>query len=226
MREPRDFVAILGATPFFSRLGGDAVASIAALCTTHALGPDELLFQKGDSGDALYGIRRGRIRISSGSEAGRAMTLNILGSGDVFGEIALLDGRPRTAEARALERCELFALRRRDFMAFLEGNPSVAVSVIELLCERLRWMSDRVEEAALVPVEVRLARRVLMLAQDYGSDVQISQHELGQFIGVSRERVNRQLRRWKRDGLVSVGRSRIGLLDCARLSALCDAEAA
>lgn len=226
MREHRDFVAILRAAPFFARLGEDALASLASLCTTHVLAPDELLFQKGDAGGALYGIRRGRIRISSGSEAGRATTLNILGSGDVFGEIALLDGGPRTAEARALERCELFVLRRRDFMSFLERKPSVAVGLIELLCERLRWMSDRVEEAALIPVEVRLARRVLMLARDYGSEVQISQHELGQFIGVSRERVNRQLKQWKRDGLVSVGRSRIGLLDCRRLSALCDAEAA
>jgi CRP-like cAMP-binding protein len=224
MTQLRDFVAILGATPFFARLGNEAVVSIASLCTAHVLGPDELLFQKGDAGDALYGVRRGRIRISGSSEAGRGMTLNILGSGDVFGEIALLDGGPRTAEARALEACELFALRRRDFMSFLEGDLSVTVSVIELLCERLRWMSDRVEESSLIPVEVRLARRVMMLAQDYGSDVQISQHELGQFIGVTRERVNRQLKKWKRDGLVSVSRSRIGLLDSRRLSALCGAE--
>ena len=94
-------------------------------------------------------MRRGQVRISTGTDAGKRLTLNILGSGDVFGEIALLDGRPRTAEARALEPTELFTLRRPDFLRFLEQNPAVAVKVIELLCERVRWMSDRVEETAL-----------------------------------------------------------------------------
>jgi CRP/FNR family cyclic AMP-dependent transcriptional regulator len=226
MSKSPDFVTMLGASAFFQRLGSDALASIASLCATRVLAADELLFQKGDPGDALFGIRRGRIRISSGTEAGRAMTLNILGSGDVFGEIALLDGRPRTAEARALEHTELFALRRHDFLKFLGGNPPVALGVIELLCDRLRWMSDRVEETAFASVEARLARRVLMLAEDYGSEVEISQEQLGHFVGVSRERVNRQLRRWKLAGLVSVGRNRIGLLDSRRLSALCGEEAA
>lgn len=218
VRTCSDLHAMLSANAFFQRLGPEAVTAMAALCTTRILAREELLFQKGDAGDALFGVRRGRVRISSGSEAGRAMTLNILGSGDIFGEIALLDGRPRSAEARAIEPTELFALRRRDFVRFLDDNPRLALGVIELLCERLRWMSERVEEGSFVSIEARLARRVLMLAEDYGSDVEISQQELGDFIGVSRECVNRQLRLWKRDGLVSIGRGRIGLLDSTALS--------
>ena len=226
MQETSTLAAILAANPFFRHLGAATIAAIAALCRTCRLGAEELLFQKGDPGDALFAVRRGQVRISTGTDAGKRLTLNILGSGDVFGEIALLDGRPRTAEARALEPTELFTLRRPDFLRFLEQNPAVAVKVVELLCERVRWMSDRVEETALLPVEARLARRVVMLAQDYGADLDISQEELAQFVGAARESVNRQLQEWKRDGLVMLARSRIRLLDPKRLSALCQADAA
>ena len=219
MQETSSLPAILAANPFFRDLGAATIAAIAALCRTCRLGAEELLFQKGDPGDALFAVRRGQVRISTGTDAGKRLTLNILGSGDVFGEIALLDGRPRTAEARALEPTELFTLRRPDFLRFLERNPAVAIKVVELLCERVRWMSDRVEETALLPVEARLARRVVMLAQDYGANLEISQEELAQF-------VNRQLQEWKRDGLVMLARSRIRLLDAKRLSALCQADAA
>jgi CRP/FNR family transcriptional regulator, cyclic AMP receptor protein len=211
--------AMLAANPFFEGFGAEAVTALAALCTSRRLAAEELLFQKGDPGDALFAVRRGQIRIATGTEAGRRLTLNILGSGDVFGEIALLDGYPRTAEARALEPSELFVLRRRDFLLFLERTPAVAVKVIDLLCERLRWMSSRVEETALLPVEARLARRVVMLAQDYGSVLNVSQEELAQFVGAARESVNRHLQEWKRDGLVALGRSRITVVQPDRLSA-------
>jgi CRP-like cAMP-binding protein len=151
---------------------------------------------------------------------GRHVTLNILGSGDVFGEIALLDGQPRTADAIALEPCELFVVQRRDFLALLEREPSLAIRVIEFLCVRLRWMSMRMEEATLLPVEVRLARRLLMLAQDYGSQVQVSQQELASFVGAARESVNRQLQLWQQSGLVALGRCRIAILDVNRLARL------
>jgi CRP-like cAMP-binding protein len=218
MAEPTNFVRLLGANPFFAGLGPDVVEAIAGLCVTCSLAREETLFLKGDPADALYAIRRGQIRIGTGTETGRRLTLNLLGPGDVFGEVALLDGRPRTADAIAVEPTELFVVRRRDFLDLLERRPAVAIRIIELLCERFRWMSDRMEEAVLLPLPQRLARRLLALSDDYGAELWVSQDELAIFVGATREAVNRQLQAWKRKGLLEIGRSRIRLLDKAGLS--------
>ena len=89
----------------------------------------------------------------------------------------------------------------------------MAVRIIELLCERIRWMSDRMEESVLLPLPARLARRLIALGEDYGAEIQVSQEELAIFIGSTRESVNRQLQDWKRKGLIEIGRGRIRLLD-------------
>ncbi len=219
MAEQHHFARLLGANPFFAGLGEDALQAVAGLCVTRSLGAEEMLFLKGDPGDALYAVRRGQIRIATGTEAGRRLTLNLLGSGDVFGEVALLDGHPRTADAIATEPTELFMVRRRDFLDLLERQPGVAVRIIEFLCVRIRWMSERMEESVLLPLSARLSRRLLALADDYGSELHISQEELAIFVGASRESVNRQLQTWRRGGILELGRSRIHLLDPARLSA-------
>jgi CRP/FNR family cyclic AMP-dependent transcriptional regulator len=156
MAEPTNFVRLLGANPFFAGLGPDILEAIAGLCVTCSLAREETLFLKSDPADALYAIRRGQIRIGTGTETGRRLTLNLLGPGDVFGEVALLDGRPRTADAIAVEPTELFVVRRRDFLDLLERRPAVAIRIIELLCERFRWMSDRMEEVVLLPLPQRL----------------------------------------------------------------------
>lgn len=212
MSEPHHFARLLGANPFFADLGTEAVEAIAALCVTRSLRAEETLFLKGDPGDALYAVRRGQIRIATGTDAGRRLTLNLLGSGDVFGEVALLDGRSRTADAVATEPTELFMVRRRDFVDLISQRPNVAVRIIELLCERIRWMSDRMEESVLLPLPARLARRLIALGDDYGAEIQVSQEELAVFIGSTRESVNRQLQDWKRRGLIEIGRGRIRLL--------------
>ncbi len=177
----------------------------------------ETLFVKGDKGDALYGIRRGQIRIETGTASGDTLTLNVLGPGDLFGEIALFDGQARTADAVASEPSELFVLRRSDFLAYLEKDARVAVRVIELLCQRIRWVSDRMEETALLPFQVRLARRLAILVDDFGMEINISQDRLANYVGVARETVNRQLQIWRRAGVLDLGRGRIMILDREKL---------
>ncbi len=177
----------------------------------------ETLFVKGDKGDALYGIRRGQIRIETGTPSGDTLTLNVLGPGDLFGEIALFDGQARTADAVAAEASELFVLRRSDFLSYLENDPRVAIRVIELLCQRIRWVSDRMEETALLPFQVRLARRLAILVEDFGMEIHISQDRLANYVGVARETVNRQLQIWRRAGLLDLGRGRILVRDRDRL---------
>jgi CRP/FNR family cyclic AMP-dependent transcriptional regulator len=219
-----DFAALLGMNPLFAGLGEEAIGSIAGLCTRRQLDAGEMLFQKGDKGDALYGVRRGRIRIETGTAGGGRLTLNMLGPGDLFGEVALFDGQPRTADAISAEPSELFMVRRSDFLAYLEREPRITVRLLELLCQRIRWVSDRMEEAVLLPLHARLARRLCALADDFGSEVHISQEELGIYVGAARESVNRQLQEWRRAGIIELRRGRISLLDVDRLSAAASGE--
>ncbi|WP_019902927.1 Crp/Fnr family transcriptional regulator [Methylobacterium sp. 77] len=224
MAEPYDLVGLLAVNPFFAGLGDETLRDIALLCVTRSLSAGQTLFFKGDAGDALYAVRRGQVRISNETEDGRRTTLNMLGPGDVFGEVALLDGRPRTASAIAIEPTTLFVILRRDLLALIERRPSVAVQFIELLCDRIRWMSQRTEEAAFLPLEQRLLRRLIALGQDFGDEIVVSQEELALFVGATRESVNRQLQTWKRSGLLRLGRGRIQLLDPQHMARLASAK--
>jgi len=128
---------------------------------------------------------------------------------------AVLD---RTADATAGEPSELFVLRREDFLAFLEREPKVAIKIMMLLCQRIRWQSERMEESVLQPLPVRLARRLCALASDFGSEVHISQEQLGVFVGAARESVNRQLQLWRKDGILDLQRGRILLQNMNKLT--------
>lgn len=212
--------SLLSANPFFSGLVEDTLERIAGICKPHHLAAREVLFLKGDPSDGLYAIRRGLIRIGTTDDLGQQMTMNILGGGDVFGEIALLDGRSRTADAVALEDTDMFFLPRRDFLGLLKSEPSIALQLIELLCGRLRDLIERMEETTFLPAEARLARRILVLATDYGAEVHASQEELASLAGVTRETVNRQLQSWKRMGVLSLGRGRLMIHDLEDLRRL------
>lgn len=212
-------VAAISTNPLFSGLGQDTIAKIAELTVQVHLSEGETLFLKGDPGDALYCVRRGRIHIMATTAAGKHLILNVLGSGDVFGEIALLDGRARSADAVAGEATDLLTIRRSDFLDLLRRQPEIALKLIELLCERLRWTSDRMEEVSLLPLPARLARRLLKLADDFGEEIEISQEELSTLVGVARETVNRQLQIWRKTGIVDLGRARVIIKDQPRLTA-------
>jgi CRP-like cAMP-binding protein len=224
MSKQAEFAVILKMNPMFSDLGTEELQRMASLCHTQQLSPGEVLFQKGDPGDALFGVRRGQIRIETGASDGGRLTQNFMGPGDLFGEVAVLDGQSRTADATAGEASELFVLRREDFLAFLERQPKVAVKLIELLCQRVRWMSERMEESVLQPLPVRLARRLCALADDFGSEVHISQEQLGVFVGAARESVNRQLQLWRKDGILDLQRGRIRLQNLTKLTAVAKNE--
>jgi CRP/FNR family cyclic AMP-dependent transcriptional regulator len=220
MSKQAEFAVILKMNPIFADLGADELQRISGLCKTQQLGVGEKLFRKGDSGDALYGVRRGQIRIETGASDGSRLTLNFLRPGELFGEVAVLDGHSRTADATAGEASELFVLRREDLLEHLEREPRVAVKLIALLCRRIRWMSERMEESVAQPLPVRLARRLCALASDFGSEVHISQEQLGVFVGAARESVNRQLQHWRKDGILDLHRGRILLLNMGRLTAV------
>jgi CRP-like cAMP-binding protein len=210
---PDRVVSLLSANPFFAGFAPDALGKIAAICRHRQLAAREVLFLKGDPSDGLYAIRRGLVRIGTTDDLGQQMTINVLGGGDILGEIALLDGRSRTADAVAMEDTAMFFLPRRDFLGLLEREPSITQQLIGLLCARLRDVIGRMEETTFLPAAIRLARRILVLAADYGAEVRASQEELASLTGVTRETVNRQLQSWKRAGIISLARGRLVIND-------------
>lgn len=219
-------VSILGANRFFAGFERDALEKIAAVCRQRHLAARDILFLKGDPGDGLYAIRRGLIRIGTVDDLGQQMTMNVLGGGDVFGEITLLDGQSRTADAVAMEDTDMFFLPRQDFLSLLNREPPMALQLIDLLCARLRDVIGRLEETTFLPSVIRLARRILVLAADYGTDVHASQEELASLTGVTRETVNRHLQSWKRTGIISLGRGRVLIRDIDELRRLAKVDAA
>ena len=175
----------------------------------------EPIFSQGDEGDALYGVISGRVRISTMSPEGREVFLNIMEPGDTFGEIAVIDGLPRTAGAVALDASTLVFIKRNEFLAVVEREPRLAMHLLRLFCQRVRWTSDLVEDSSFLFGPARLAKRLLVLAALHGTAspegmvLAISQSELAQFLNMSRQLVNRQLQEWRAKGWVSLGRARI-----------------
>jgi CRP/FNR family cyclic AMP-dependent transcriptional regulator len=218
MAKPPELAVLLGTNSLFRGLGTETLTSIASLCHLRQVQPNQVLFVKGDPGDALYGVRRGQIRIETGTATGQRLTIEMFGPGDAFGEIALLDGRPRTADAVAADSCELFVLPRNEFIQYLERDSRLAVRIIELLCGRLRQTNENMEATIFLPLRARLARRLSALAEDFGAELHITQEELGALLGVARESVNRQLQEWRRSGIVQLRRGQIFVVDAQQLA--------
>ena len=210
---------ILERTRLFRGLPAATIRQISALSTRRSYGAGTLVFSQADPGDALYGVATGKIRISASSPDGREMFLNIMEPGDTFGEIALLDGRPRTATASATAPSELIIIMRDHFLALLEREPKLVGHVVQLLCERIRWTSGLAEDSALLGVPARLARRLLSLGKlhghgtAHGTELRISQEEVARFLGLSRQVVNQYLQNWKAQEILTLGRGKMVIVD-------------
>ena len=126
---------------------------------------------KGDLGTSMMIVAEGRVKIGSTFWAGREIVFNIMDAGDVFGEIALLDGRERTADAIAMEKTVLYVLERRDLLPVIRRDPEIGIRMLSLLCERFRWVAGQVEDAQFLEHPIRLAKVFLWLAERYGSTV-------------------------------------------------------
>ena len=219
---------LLGRSEVLRHLSAAQLDLLAQRCSVRRAIAGETLFERGGPGSSLLGVISGRVKVSVLSTDGRELILNIIKPGEVFGEIALLDGGERTANATALAASELLVLHRRDFVPLLEGDAALGLRLIELLCRRLRATSQQVEEMQFLDLGVRLARALLQLAETDGTsvargrrlNVKLSQSDLGTLIGASRERISRQLAAWQRDGLLS---HEAGILTIHRLDDLADA---
>ena len=211
----------------FRSLSDSALEGIAALAAKRTYHKGTVIFSQGDEGDALFGVASGRVRISASASGGREVFLNIMEPGDTFGEIAVMDGLPRTANAIALDDSALLVIQRSDFLLFLEKEPRLAIHLLKLMCERLRWTSELVEESAFMEGPARLAKRLLILASLHGRaarvghlELRISQAELARFLGISRQIVNQHLADWRRHGWIELGRTQIVIRNADALRAM------
>lgn len=222
---------MIESSSLFKGLPGGILDKIAKLRVRRRLAPGDVLFRKGDPGDALYGVMAGRLRIHANAVDGRDALLNIMGPGDVFGEIALIDGLPRTADATAIDEVELVMLRRAAFLDLLRHENALTLHLLELTCRRLRWLSDMVEDATFLSAPARLAKRLLHLAEQNGEktddggvriNLRLSQRAIGELAGVSRETTNKHLRNWSRLGWISLRRETVVLRALQPLQDLAD----
>jgi CRP/FNR family transcriptional regulator, cyclic AMP receptor protein len=211
----------------FRGLPPHALARLAKLALRRDYAKGTIVFSQGDEPDALYGVIAGRVRISASGRSGQEVFLSLMEPGDTFGEIAIMDGLPRTASATTVELTTLLVIRREDFLELLNNEPVVLHHVLRLLCQRLRWTSELVEESAFLDGPARVAKRLMTLAALHGRrdandriEFQISQEELAHFLGISRQIVNQHLREWQRERLVELGRGRITILDAEALRRL------
>lgn len=210
------------------RLGGKEIDTLLTYARVEHYPARRVIFSKGSPGDSMMAILSGRVKITSSSPDGKEIVFSILNAGDIFGEIALLDGRERTADAVAMTSCELLVLSRRDILPFLERRPDICIALLGILCERFRRTNEQVEDLLFRHVESRIAKTLLRLARRSGQsqsgqlrvEPKLSQSELGNIVGVTRESINKHLQALQRSGAIDFDKGTIVITDARTLEAL------
>jgi len=222
--KPEEF---LQGVSLFQSLSDSDRESLAASLKRRSLKKGEALFRKGDEGSTLYIVKAGSVKIVLPSEMGDEVAAAILSKGDFFGELALLDGMPRSADVIALEPSELLALNRGDFIAFLTGNEGAIVAIFSYLSMQLRRTDELLEDAHFLNIPTRFARRLVELGRKYGSaaeeggpveiGLRLTQRDLASIVGTTRESINKELRVLREKGLVTAEGDTLQILDMERL---------
>ena len=167
----------------------------------------ELLFEKGDPGDAVYVVIEGEIEIGVTTEGGRSVRFAALKAGDVLGELAALDGGPRSADARAARRSKLLKIPRETLMSTIAAEPGAALALLSALAARVRHADAVIESHALLDLPAKVARFLLEESGQGGRVVGLTQTEMARRISISREKLNRKLHAWADAGLVELSRA-------------------
>ncbi len=212
-----DFAALRERSLIFSTLSDAELTALMHLARVTHHGARHVVFREGEPGDHLLVLLRGRVKVSLVSAEGKEVILSLLEPGDVFGEMALLDGEVRSASVTTMEECTFLTLGRCDFLTFLERTPGVALKLLAALSRRLRATNELVGSLSFLGLAARLARVLLNLMQQYGRigehgiviSLRLSQEELGNLAGVSRESINRQLRAWVDAGYIDISHGNI-----------------
>jgi len=211
-------VRLLARAGLFQGMRPEDVATLAARAKDRPMRSGEVLFRRGDPGTTMLVILVGQIRIVLPSSDGREQVLRLMQPGEVLGELALLDGGNRTADAVAETNGRLLVLDRSDLLAVLRTDPNLALAVMTILCDRLRTVTWLLESMMFNDTTGRLASTLLILCQGKpGRRIDITQGALGGRVGAARETLNRKLREWQAAGVIALEPGRITVLDPAAL---------
>jgi len=211
--------------PLFKSLSEEDIADLSTSIRLLSLKQGQALFHKGDEGTALYIVKSGTIKIVLPSRIGDEIIVTIFSEGDFFGEMALLDGEPRSSDAIAIESSEVFVLKRNDFLLFLQSNINAIESILSLLSRRLRSTDELLEDTCFLNISVRLAKKLVELASSHGHNdgdtvhinLSLTQKELGDMVGATRESINKELKILRKKELIKIEGNRIQILDLKRL---------
>lgn len=206
----------LSTVPLFKSLGQAEVANFAQLAREKSYPRGSVILFEDDPGDSLFVVREGRVKVVLVAEDGREVILGILGVGEHFGELALIDDQPRSAHVVAMEDSTLLVLRREDFRRRVEQSPQVAWALLIELSRRLRRADDKIGSLVLLDVPGRIARVILDASEESGGDViekPLTHQTIAHVIGASRETVSRAMREFVEAGWISTERRRIRVTD-------------
>ncbi len=213
--------ALLARIPLFAGLGPSDRDRIAALLQTRRYPRGEVIFHQDDVGSTLHIVAEGWVKIAATSVEGKQQTLAILGPGAFFGEMSLLDEEPRSADAIAMENCSVLTLSREEFLRYLQEHSSASLKLLTELCRRLRRADHLIRDTASLDVPGRLAAAILHLSEEQGRreaqaisiEVRLTQGELAELVGASRESVNKWLGVYTRQGLLRYDQGRLTVLN-------------
>jgi len=212
----------------FGKLNLKHIDRLVSCIVEKAVRRGSIIFAKDDPGSSMFAIRKGVVKITVPSVDGHDAVFNLVAKGDIFGEIALLDGQARTADAVAMTDSELFVIERRDFLPLVREEPEIALKLIELLCARLRQTTQQAESLMFLHLPGRLAKALLRLCRGEGAarerKVAVTQKDLGNIIGMSRESTNRQLRLWEQNNWVRLERVGITILSVEALEKIAESD--
>lgn len=208
------------AGPWFSKLSPALREAILARTTVRRLGDGAALGARGTPALEWIAVAKGAVRVSSVSLSGKQVTLTYVEPGTWFGDIALFDGLPRTHDATAHGQTTLLIVRKADFRELLAQHVELYDALLRLNCRRLRLMFDQIEDLGSLPLRSRLARQLLLLVRRHGQSqgdvvrvgLALAQEDLAQLLGASRQRVNRELKRFEREGVLRVEPTRLLVL--------------
>ena len=219
-----DTLELLGRVPLFAELSEEELSRVASVAIPRSFPKGVRVFHEGDDSDACYVVRSGDLRVTREHSDGRAIALATLGTGDFFGELAMLDGGSRSASVETLADAELLALPAVDMRRVIAAHGDIAAKLIVALTRRLRETNERVARQSFQTVPSRVAGVLAQLIAEEaipeeraGITVRMTQSDLAQLAGTSRESVSRFLATLERAGVVAVGRGRVTIVEPRRL---------
>ncbi|KAA3656934.1 MAG: Crp/Fnr family transcriptional regulator [Chloroflexi bacterium] len=207
--------------PFFNNLNQEEVGNLSKRLVPRRFNAGQIIFHHGDPGGLLYIISRGKVKITHSTPDGQEAMLAIFGSGDFFGELALLDDSPRSATVEALEPTETMTLHRDEFIRYIHNNPNFSLHILQTLAQHIRRLNNQLSDIFFLDLPARLARQLLHLAEQHGNNIDdgirielsLTQTDLAEMTGATRVSINKALGRFRRANWVKVSGRKFTIVD-------------